>query len=434
MTPAAKSNFEFSILNYEFWRFLSRISLKGLMICGTIPISLIRLLKIGMNQRLKNNMSLKLILTAVFLVVVPPVFAQAPNPPPNPVYWGSLDVGVQGVGWQASSALPDNGTEFLTPLTLSAIPWKGGKIFAQTEYAVGSYTDSQAGTETLSLQHLSDTVLGLETDFKSFNLPSLLSLGINIPTGDPAWETEETYSIVPTEFIDSDYKGRGFGTSLLYGLSLQAGGEQYGIAAGYMYTGAFNPYYGQVGTPAEQLKLGDSTFLSLNRVADHGGGQSDVLRFSAFYFLPTTVNGSSLLTMGPNLNASYGWTNPKALSFDAGVQYFLPTQMTGSANASLGTRFYLTPSYAFGDFAVAGRVKYILANDYPTSSYFYDGGGFLLGIEPSYRLKLDASSQLRFFAGFDYVVWQNADIDQQLGRVAVDYAHWTFGTHYEVSL
>ncbi len=349
--------------------------------------------------------------------------------------WGSLDFGVQGVGWSSNSPLPDNGWEFLTPLTLSAIPWKGGKIYAQTEYAAGNYTDSQDGTETLALRHFSDTVVGLETDFKSFNLPSLLSVGINIPTGDSSWETQQTYSIVPTEFIDSDYRGRGFGTNLLYGISLQAGGEQYGVAAGYMYTGAFNPYYGQIGTPAEQLKLGDSVFLSLNRLQDRGNGQSDIIRFSAFYFLPTQIDGSNLLTMGPNLNASYGWSNPKALSIEGGVQYFLPTQMVGSGSGdSLGTRFYLTPSYSFGDFSVLARAKYILANNYPTTNFFYDGGGLLLGLEPSYQLKLDASSHLKFSAGYDYVVWQNAEVDQLLTRVNVDYGHWTFATHYEVDL
>jgi hypothetical protein len=361
-----------------------------------------------------------------------------------PASWGSLDIGVQGAGWQSnsSSADPDDGWEVLTPLTLSANPWNGGKIFAQTEYAAGNYTDSVAGPETLSLRHFSDTVVGLEANFKSFNLPSLVSVGVNIPTGNPAWETQQTNSIVPTEFIDSDYRGRGFGTSLLYGLSLQAGGEQFGLAVGYMYAGAFNPFYGQGGSTAEQLKLGDSAFLSLNHLADHGGGQSDVIRLSAFYFLPTQVNGSNLLEMGPNLNASYGWMNPKAFSFEAGVQYFLPTkqaingQLVSDSNGSLGTRFYLTPSYVFGDFALQARAKYILANDYPTSNILlYDGGGFLLGLEPTYQLKLDAASHLKFSAGYDFVVWENAASNSIPGdRVNLEYGHWTFGTHYEVNL
>ena len=358
-----------------------------------------------------------------------------------PASWGTLDIGAQGVGWQSNSspAYPDNGWEVLTPLTLSAVPWSGGRVFAQTEYAAGNYTDSAVGPETTSLRHFSDTVLGLETNFKSFNLPSLISVGINIPTGDPAWETQESNSTVPTEFIDSDYRGRGFGTSLLYGLSFQAGGEQFGMAAGYMYTGAFNPYYGQV-IAATQLKLGDSAFLSLNRLAEHGGGQSDVIRLSAFYFLPTQVNGTNLLEMGPNLNASYGWSNPKAFSFEAGAQYFLPNrqaingQLVSGSNDSLGTRFYLTPSYAFGDFTLQARAKYILANNYSTTDSLYDGGGFLLGLEPSYQLKLDASSHLKFSAGYDFVFWKDGSYDILGDRVNVEYGHLTLGTYYEVNL
>ncbi len=358
-----------------------------------------------------------------------PALTQTTNPQAP---WGSIDIGAKGVGWESNSPNPDNGWEFLTPLTLSVIPWQGGKIYGQTEYAAGSYTDSVAGTETLNLSHLSDTVLGFETNFKSFNMPSLLSLGINIPTGNSAWELEQSKSIIPVEFIDTDYRGRGFGTSLLYGLSFQAGSDQYGAAAGYMYTGAFNPYYGQVGA-TEQLKLGDSAFLSLNRAVDHGGGQNDIIRLSAFYFLPTMVNGSSYLTMGPNLNASYGWSNPKAFSFEAGVQYFMTTQQSIGPNGALGTRFYFNPSYAIGDLVISAQSKYILANDYPAGPY-YDGGGLLLGLEPSYRLKLDSSSALKFMAGYDFVLWRNADLDSQGGVVNLEYGHWTFETHYEVNL
>ena len=367
------------------------------------------------------------------------VLAQTANPQAP---WGSIDIGAKGVGWESNSPNPDNGSELLTPLTLSVIPWQGGKIYGQTEYAVGNYTDSAAGTgtETLHLNHFSDTVLGFETNFKSFNLPSLLSVGINIPTGDSAWELQQSQSIIPVEFIDTDYRGRGFGTDLLYGISFQAGSEQYGAAAGYMYTGAFNPYYGQGGATAQQLKLGDSAFLSLNRAVDHGGGQSDIIRFSAFYFLPTSANGSKQLTMGPNLNASYGWSNPKAFSFEAGLQYFMTTQQSIGPNGALGTRFYFNPSYAFGDFVVSAQSKYILANSYPLMSNnstidpYYDGGGLLLGLEPSYRLKLDATSALKFMAGYDFVLWRNVDTDLQGGIVNLEYGHWTFETHYEVNL
>jgi hypothetical protein len=366
---------------------------------------------------------------------------QTENPPvAAPVTWGSLDVEEKYVGWESSSPLsyPDNGSEFLTPLTLSVFPWNGGRIYAQSEYAVGSYTDSLNGTETISLNDLSDTVVGLETEFKSFSLPSLLNVGFNLPTGDSSWETQQSNSIVPTEFIDSDYRGRGFGMSLLYGLSFPAGKEQYGAAVGYLYSGAFNPYYGQ----SQQLKLGDSVFISLNHASDHGDGQSDVVRVSAFYFLPTQQDGTNLLQLGPNLNASYGWSNPKAFSFEAGTQCFLPAQqavngqLSGPSQELYGPRFYFNPSYVFGDFTLAGQAKYILSNGFSPgdNSGLYDGGGWLVGLEPSLLVKLDARSGLKFSAGYEYVFWQDGDNDSSGNRVNVEYGHWSFGTDYEVTL
>ncbi len=377
--------------------------------------------------------------------VLSPLLAQTTQTPtatpveaPAKAFWGSIDLGAQYVSWD-SNALP-GGSEFLVPLTLSVIPWKDARIYGQTQFASGNYMGAESGTGTDNLTNLTDSVIGLETGFESFNLPSLLNVGINLPTGDPAWETKQTGSVIPTEFIDSDYRGRGFGLSFLYGVSLQAGSEQYGVAVGYLYSGAFNPSYGE-GVPAVQLKLGDSTFLSVNRVADHGNGESDIIRLSAFYFLPTQLDGSNLLEMGPNLNASFAWKNPKAFSFEAGGQYFLPTQnavpgtsqLATEPNNSLAPRFYFYPSYAFGDFLVSARAKYVLANGYPSSDFVnYDGGGWLLGLEPTLRLKLDSSSSLRVSAGYDYVVWDN--VNTSVGQVNIDYSHWTFSTHYEVNL
>jgi hypothetical protein len=325
------------------------------------------------------------------------------------------------------------------PLTLSVVPWKDARFYGQTQFADGNYTDSVSGTETFNLSSLTDTVVGLEAGFDSFSLPSIVNIGVNLPTGDPSWEFKQSGSIIPTEFIDSDYRGRGFGLSFLYGLSLKAGAEQYGVAAGYLYSGAFNPDYG-LWTGNIPLKLGDSTFLSLNRVVDHGDGQSDILRLSAFYFLPTQAEGTDLLQMGPNVNASFAWNNPQAFSFEVGGQYFLPAQneangvLVTEPDTSLAPRLYLYPSYAFGDFNLLGRVKYILANGYPQSNQLYDGGGYLFGLQPSVKFKLDASSALCFSAGFDYVLWQNGGYDVSGNRVDLAYAHWTFGTHYEVNL
>ncbi len=351
-----------------------------------------------------------------------------------------MDLGAQYVGWSSSSAYPFNGSELLAPLSLAVTPWNDARLYGQTEFANGNYTDSVAGTQTFNLSNLSDTVIGLEAGFKSFSMPSIANIAVNLPTGNPSWEFEQTNSIVPIEFIDSDYRGRGFGMSFLYGFSLQAGNEQYGFAAGYLFAGAFNPNYG-IWAPGEALKLGDSTFLSLNRVVDHGGGENDIIRLSAFYFLPTEASGTDLLQMGPNVNASFAWNNPRAFSFEVGGQYYFPTAnadvngtLVPEPQSALAPRFYFYPSYGLGDLTLSGRAKYILANGFDPANPLYDGGGFLLGIGPSYRFKLDASSALRVNGGFDYVLWQNGGFDENGGRVNLSYAHWTFGTHYEVNL
>ena len=374
----------------------------------------------------------------VYFAVVSAALAQSGGNPSA----AQIDLGVRYVGWDSSYAAPYNGSEILAPLTVSLTPWKGGRIFGQTEFAQGNYTDSATGaTQNLSLSGLSDTVLGFETAFNSFALPSILNLGVNIPTGNSSWETQQSNSIVPTDFVDSDYRGRGWGLSLLYGLSIPAGSEQYGVAGGYLYSGAFNPSYG-LGTVSEQLKLGDSFFVSLNHATDRGQGQIDVLRLSAFYFLNTQVNGSTLMQMGPNLNASYGWQNPKALSFEVGGQYYFPAQQLNAGGQlsnepynSLGPRFYLTSGYNFGDWALGARAKYVLPNGYPRSptDALYNGGGFLLGLEPTYKVKLDAQSALRFSGSFDYVSGITA-LDSSGNFANVSYGRWTFGTHYEVNL
>ncbi len=365
--------------------------------------------------------------------------AEAPKPKPAGSTTFQLALGEQLEAWDANSSQPYDGWEIWTPLTVWASPWKGVRLYGQTEFGQGNYTDSLYGPETQTLTNFTDSVAGFEASFNSFNLPSILNVAFNIPTGDPSWETRQTNSIIPTEFIDSRYRGRGFGMSAFYGFSMPAGKDQYALALGYMYAGAFNPNYG-LGAQAEQLKLGDAMFLSMNRVVDQGGGQSDILRLSAFYFLPTLQDGQNLLQMGPNINASYTWSNPKGFSCEAGGQYFFANQqgVNGQLQTepynSYGPRFYLRPSLGLGNLSLGVRMKYILGNGYPESDPFYDGGGFLVGAGPSYLLPLDGASTLKLTAGFDYVAAHHYALDAAMDRVDMDYTHWTLGTTYEVRL
>ncbi len=355
---------------------------------------------------------------------------------------GELNLGVQFDSWTSNYVSPFNGWEILTPLSVSFKPVSDVSLYGQAEFGNGSYTDSVGSAETRNLTALSDTVVGGEFHFKSFSLPSLLNVALNLPTGDSTWEAKQVASNIPTEFIDSRYRGRGFGASALYGLSFPTGSGEFGAAAGYLYSGVFNPSYAQ-NVPQTDLKLGDSVFLALNHVQAYADNQVETFRLSSYFSLPTQGNGANLLQVGANFNASYGWSNPKAFSLEVGAQAWLPSkrldsnqQFTTEPHNSFGPRFYVSPSYSFGDFALTGQVKAILPNDYAPGdpSYLYDGGGWLYELEPSYRIKLDGVSSLRIFAAFDYVAWENMGQAADGSRVKVIYNLWTLGTHYEVKL
>lgn len=354
---------------------------------------------------------------------------------------GQMSLGVHYNGWNSNYVQPFNGYEILSPLTLSYQPNPRTKLYAQTEYGTGSYTDSVAGTETVVLTNFSDTVVGGEFNFKSFELPSVINLAVNIPTGDATWETKQIASNIPTEFVDSRYRGRGFGMSLLYGLSFPEDKGEFGMAVGYLLSQSFNPSYGQNFAANNSLKLGDSAFLALNHVQPGGDSAKQIARASVYYSTSTLINGLETFRLGTNFTASYAWSNPKAFSLEFGAQAYLPSSRLDpggnfvvEAHNSFAPRFLMTTSYAFGDFVIAGRGKYILTNDYTTTDLYYDGGGWLLGIEPSYRVKFDDETALKFSASFDDIYAINLGVDNTGSRANVNFYLWTVGTTYELKL
>jgi len=315
---------------------------------------------------------------------------------------------------------------------------KDFSVYGQTEFGNGNYVDPTLGNQNLTA--LSDTVVGGMLHFTSFSAPAILNVGLNLPTGDPTWEAKQIPASVPTEFVDSQYRGRGFGISALYGLSFPSGdGSAFGAGVGYMYAGAFNPSYANL--PISNLKLGDSVFLALNHVQPYSGNQSEVIRLSAYYSLPTLNGSTNIYQLGTNFNASYSWINPAGFSFELGAQYWLAGQVydangNGSPeeHAFYGPRLYLNPSYSFGDLSIAGQLKFVLQNNYSQTEAAYDGGGFLGGIGPSYLMKLDASSDIKISAAYDYIAWLNvlgADGSRDANAL---YNLWTFGATYEVKL
>jgi hypothetical protein len=345
---------------------------------------------------------------------------------------GQLTIGAQYDGWNAiNSTTVDSGTELLIPLSTYFKVNNDLGFYGQTEFANGNYT--YGSTQTLTA--FSDSVAGSDLHFLSFGLPSVASLAVNIPTGDQSWETKEAFSNIPEEFIDTRYRGRAWGASAIYALSFQDGKtSQFGAALGYFYTSAFIP------TPGfANLNLGDSVYLGLNRIETFDGNKFSAIRLSVLRFFPTYQGGVATFQMGPNIDASYGFTDPKGFSYEIGAEFFTPAgrpltsggTLQTEPHDSFGQRFYLAPSLALGNLVLAGLVKYITPNDYPTVSTTYDGGGVLLGLNPTYVAPLDAASDLKFNAGYNYIIYHNMGDNY---TADLDYSFWSVGTNYELKI
>jgi tetratricopeptide (TPR) repeat protein len=356
---------------------------------------------------------------------------------------GQLSLGISYDVWDSSDILPFNGYEIFSPVSFSYQLIPSIKLYAQTEYACGSYTDSASNTETINLTNFSDTVAGGKFNFKLFGLPSLLNIAVNIPTGDPSWESQEFASSIPTEFEDGRYQGRGFGMSAFYALSIPGLKDEFGVAAGYLYAQAFNPNYAKSYGMNSSLSLGDAAFLAFDHVQHDSENLSEIARLSVYYSLPTVLDGNNIFQLGTNFSASYAWSNPKGFSLELGAQAYLPCLRLNEQNqfvvedqSSYAPRFYATASYAFGDFVITGKGKYIMANNYTTADQYYDGGGFVAGIGPAYSLKIDGSSDLKFSTSFDYVYAFNfaAPLFDPSARYDQTFGLFTVSTSYELKL
>jgi hypothetical protein len=347
---------------------------------------------------------------------------------------GQLTVGVQYDGWNAPSTAPAiSGYEVMVPFSAHYKLDDTFGIFGQANFVGANYTGTLDGATSSSYSpaDFSDSVLGTDIHFDSFGLPALLNVSLNLPSGNQDWETKQQVGNIPTEFIDSRYRGRGFGVNAMYGLSIPAGGDsQFGAALGYLHSGSFNT------EEIPDLDLGDSIFLGVNRIEAFGQNKSSVIRVSTLFFMPTTENGTQELQEGPNINASYAFNDPAGFSYEVGAQLFTPASGTAALpepHNFLGQRFYVAPSLALGNLLVAAQLKYITPNDYATFDPQYDGGGFVMGLNPSYVAPLDSVSDLKFSAGYDFIVAHNSG-QTVSGRADINYNYWQLGTNYEIKL
>jgi hypothetical protein len=363
-------------------------------------------------------------------------------------YQGLVTFGPLYSGWNAVNTIgPYGGFDLLTPLNVSYAPNSKWNLYGQTAFADGQYTDSLYQTETQYLYALTQTVLGSQLCFTSFGLPSMAELDLTIPTGDPTWETKEIAASVPIIFINSRYADEGWGVSGLYALTFpDTKSVTFGAAAGYTYAGPYYPDYGAL--LDTQFKIGDSYFLAFNRVESFPGQKSSTFRFAAMAFQPTLENGLTDFQLGPNFTASYSFYDPAGFSWGVGgliytlAQRYYPnssglTVYGFEPYGSSGQQFYVTPSYAFGNFTLGGMAKFVTADGYPLwdASGLYDGGGWLFALNPAYFVPLDKGSALNFSGGVDYILAHNAAYDPYTAQpVDVRYWFWTLTALYEFKI
>jgi len=354
---------------------------------------------------------------------------------------GFVSLGLQYDEWNAVTTLPFKGSEFFLPFSFSYAPDPNWILSGQTSFAAGTYTDSIFGTQTQNLSALTASSLTSDLYFKGFGIPNMVELSLNMPTGDPTWEGRQVASNIPTLFMGSRYQSEGWGVNALYGLSFPASDTlEYGISAGYSYTGAYDPNYGALASV--QLKMGDNLFLALNRVESFTGNKTSTFRLSAMAFLPTQENGLTNFQMGPNGSASYSFYDPNGFSWSVGVQiytlaqrYYLNPVVTYGQEpfGSSGQRLFFTPSLALGNLTLGGLFQFVLANGYPVYdlSGLYNGGGVVLGFNPAYSLPFDDVSSLNFNGGFNYIAAFNASSNFIEN---VDYSFWTLGVNYQMKI
>jgi hypothetical protein len=198
--------------------------------------------------------------------------------------------------------------------------------------------------------------------------------------------------------------------------------------------GAFNPDYG-LSLPTT-IQLGDSIYAGVSRVETFPGNRNSVISLSGLFSFPTYVAGSPFFLMGPDFSLSYAFNDPKGFSYEVGAQFFLSAQRDSGGGLvtepynSFGQRFYVAPSMAFGDFTLAGRIKYVTANDYPNGDPNYRGGGWLFGLLPSFTVPTGEGMSLKFTMSYDYIAASSF-----FGTpIETDYHRFTVGSYYDFKL
>lgn len=348
---------------------------------------------------------------------------------------GTFGVGVSYERWEANFTRPFNGWEIWIPLHFQLDAGEHFSFYTETRYGTGNY-ESALGTEpkTDRLTAFSDTLFGVETAFSLFGAPSLFNIELNLPTGKENWEEKQLPASLPVEFVPSRYRGRGFGASFLYAAALGAENRQIGLAMGYLFSGTFQPD----ASVSSEITTGDALYAGLNGIRVLDGGRE--IRWSAafYYGLPAEENDVKTFQLGPNINVSYGWFRPEGFSWDLQAEFYAKAkrlaagELATEPHHSLGPRVTFLPVWSKGNISLAGILKWVAPNGYEEQNADFDGGGFRVGLAPSYRLWNGRSGAVWLDTGYDVVWDRKAGLDEAGNRSDVRYNRWTFGSRYEV--
>jgi hypothetical protein len=358
---------------------------------------------------------------------------------PMSLWAGELNIGGQFWGWNTNLAVPDGAAEFYLPVSIAVEPVTHLTIYAQSELGMDNVTSFEYPdiytSVGVSYTALSDTTLGgiVELPLKN-GAQVFLNLGFNLPTGNAVFMSYQ--KLLPVEFVDVRYQAVTFGISAMAGIGLSAGTCEYVLKAGYMDPNVYNLSFGlPMGNSAFSQGC-DTFFLSASRAQTFSNGSTQAFSLWALFHDPVLFEGNADYQYGPSFDFDYLLQNSKAFSLDAGGQVFSNNLIAIDGSPSpfnaRGPRLYADPAYTFGYVTFQGQVHYVFPNDFPLTNINYDGGGWLLGFGPLWKIPLGNTSDLTLSGSYSKIIWQDEGINFLGNRVDVLYDLWCLGVDYDL--
>ena len=371
---------------------------------------------------------------------------------PLNAFAGSFSIGTQF--WSYSDSFRFSGNEFYMPVSVSVDPAKDFSLYLQTELGVVTHTNSPSfpGGNSYTYINLSDSMLGVQFKLEPGAVQPFVNLGLNLPMGD--YSLGDAQSFLPSDFVDARYLGGYFGISALAGVEIPDHSIGYFLWVGYMGPNVFNQTFGLPQDNVNNSLFANATWIfSAARSQSLGSGQSQEFGFWFLGYDSPKFYGYALDQLGPSFDFYYRLKNPQGFSLDSGVQLFLTSEGGGSLefetngntivpvsytplkpelHNSRGPRFYLNPSLAIQDVTLAFQVTRVFPNDYPLGYFPYDGGGWLLGLAPIWRIKTGEKSAFKLSANYQKIILQNGAVDENGVFTDLQYDVFQFGAGYEM--